>query len=273
MDAAAASLLKEGKLADALAKLQEQVRKEPAKAQHRVFLFQLLCVTGAWDRALTQLNVAADLDPATLLMAEVCRPALACEALRKEIFAGRRSPLLLGEPQEWIGWLVQALQLQAQGQNAAASDLRARAFDAAPASSGKINDQPFEWIADADQRLGPVFEAIIEGKYYWVPANHIKEVAIEPPADLRDVVWTPAVFTWTNGGVKVGLIPARYPGSESSSDDAIRLGRKTDWIDAGGELEVGLGQRMFATDAGEFPLLEVRSIVIPGEGTPDEAQG
>ncbi len=269
MDAAAASLLKEGKLADALARLQEQVRKEPAKAQHRVFLFQLLCVTGAWDRALTQLNVAADLDPSTLLMAEVCRPALACEALRKDIFAGKRSPLLLGEPQEWIGWLVQALHLQSRGQAAAAAELRARAFDAAPASSGTINGESFEWLADADQRLGPVIEAIIEGKYYWVPINHIQEVAIEPPADLRDVVWTPAVFTWTNGGVKVGLIPARYPGSETSSEDAIRLGRKTDWIDAGADQQVGLGQRMFATDTGEVPLLEVRSIVIPGDSSPN----
>lgn len=268
MDATAASLVKEGKLADALARLQDQVRKEPAKPEHRVFLFQLLSVLGSWDRALTQLNVAADMDPSTLLMAEVCRPALACEVLRKQIFEGKRSPLLLGEPQEWVGWLVQALQLQAQGKSAAAAELRAKAFEAAPATPGRINDEPFEWISDADQRLGPVFEAIIEGKYYWVPMNHVREISIEPPADLRDVVWTPALFTWSNGGKKVGLIPTRYPGSESVNDDAIRLGRKTDWIDAGSDLQIGLGQRMFATDASEHPILEVRTILM-GDHAPE----
>ncbi|MBX3316231.1 MAG: hypothetical protein KF902_05135 [Phycisphaeraceae bacterium] len=268
MDATAASLVKEGRLADALSRLQDQVRKEPAKPEHRVFLFQLLSVLGSWDRALTQLNVAADMDPSTLLMAEVCRPALACEVLRKQIFEGKRSPLLLGEPQEWVGWLVQALQLQAQGKTAAAAELRVKAFEAAPATPGRINDEPFEWISDADQRLGPVMEAIIEGKYYWVPMNHIREITIEPPADLRDVVWTPALFTWSNGGKKVGLIPTRYPGSESVNDDAIRLGRKTDWIDAGPDLQIGLGQRMLATDNSEHPILEVRSIVM-GDPAPE----
>lgn len=272
MDAAAASLVKEGKLAEALARLQDQVRKEPAKSQHRVFLFQLLCVTGAWDRALTQLNVAADMDPSTLLMAEVCRPAIACEALRKQIFAGKRSPLLLGEPQEWVGLLVQALQVQAQGQHAAAADLRSRALEAAPARSGTLNGEPFEWVADADPRLGPVLEAIIEGKYYWVPINNIQEIALEPPVDLRDVVWTPAVFTFANGGKKVGLIPARYPGSESSHDDAVRLGRKTDWVDGGGELLVGLGQRMLATDSGDHPILETRSLILVADGSAVQEQ-
>ena len=27
----------------------------------------------------------------------------------------------------------------------------------------------FEWIADADSRLGPLLEVILEGKYYWAP--------------------------------------------------------------------------------------------------------
>ena len=34
---------------------------------------------------------------------------------------------------------------------------------------GSLNGQPFEWVADADSRLGPVMEAIINGRYYWVP--------------------------------------------------------------------------------------------------------
>ena len=45
----------------------------------RVFLFQLLCVLGQWERALTQLNVAAELDAQALAMAQMYREALQCE--------------------------------------------------------------------------------------------------------------------------------------------------------------------------------------------------
>jgi type VI secretion system protein ImpE len=65
---------------------------------------------------------------------------------------------------------------------------------------------------------------------------------------------------WVNGGEAVGLIPTRYPGSEASEDNSIRLARKTDWLEAGENGATGLGQRMLVTDETEFPLLEVRSI-------------
>jgi type VI secretion system protein ImpE len=256
----AEELLRAGRLQEALDALEDQVRKDPANAKHRVFLFQLLSVLGDWERALTQLNVAAELDPINLLMAQVCRAALNCEALRAEIFAGKRSPLVFGEPAEWISWLVQANQMTAEGKYQASQKLRERAFETATAIAGSIDGQPFEWISDADSRLGPTLEAIFDGKYYWVPFTAIKRIQIEPPADLRDVVWLPAHFTWVNGGETTGLIPTRYPNSESSEDSAILLARKTDWVEQPGELYLGLGQRIFATDKDEFPLLQIRQI-------------
>jgi type VI secretion system protein ImpE len=256
----AEELLRAGRLQEALDALEDQVRKDPANAKHRVFLFQLLSVLGDWERALTQLNVAAELDPINLLMAQVCRAALNCEALRAEIFAGKRSPLVFGEPDEWISWLVQANQMIAEGKHQASQKLRERAFETATAIAGSIDGQPFEWISDADSRLGPTLEAIFDGKYYWVPFTAIKRIQIEPPADLRDVVWLPAHFTWVNGGETTGLIPTRYPNSESSEDSAILLARKTDWVEQPGELYLGLGQRIFATDKDEFPLLQIRQI-------------
>ena len=56
-----------------------------------------------------------------------------------------------------------------------------------------------------------MLEAIINGHYYWIPFQQIQQIQIEEPADLRDVVWMPAHFVWTNGGDAVGLIPTRYP--------------------------------------------------------------
>jgi len=258
----AEELVKAGQLPEALKALEDRVRKAPADGKLRVFLFQLLCVLGQWDRALTQLNVAADLDPANLLMAEVCRQALVCEAFRREVFAGDKLPLVLGEPAEWIGWLIQANQMTARGEHAEAQALRGKAFDAAPAIGGMINGQAFEWVSDGDQRLGPVLEVIVDGKYYWVPFSNIRELTIEKPTDLRDIAWIPATFTWANAGRAVGFIPTRYSGSEDSSDSAIRLARKTDWQELPEGLATGLGQRVFATDQAEVGLLEVRTLLL-----------
>jgi len=258
----AEELLREGRLAEAIVQLQQQVRADPAKPELRAFLFQLLALTGRWDRALTQLNVAAEMDAGKLLLAEICRPALSCEALRAEVFAGRRLPLVFGQPQEWAGWLVRANQLAGQGQDAAAGKLREQALEAAPAVDGMIDDKPFEWIMDMDGRLGPILEAIVDGKYFWVPFTRIRAVQIEEPSSLRDLLWVQAQFTWTNGGRVPGLIPTRYAGSEASDDDLLRLARKTDWVERAGGLFVGLGQRMLATDQGEYSLLEVRKIVL-----------
>jgi type VI secretion system protein ImpE len=264
----------QGRLDDALKSLQDVVRRNPADAKWRVFLFQLLAVRGEWDRALNQLNVAAELDPLNLAMAQTYREALACEALRSAVFSGARSPVVFGTPSQWTAELLDALRLAATGEIDASQKLRDRAFDAAPAVSGTLNGERFEWIADADARLGPMIEVVVNGRYCWVPFSNISEIRLEPPSDLRDLVWLPAEFTWSNGGEMVGLIPARYPSTEKSADDLLRLARRTDWVDQGAELFFGLGQRLLATDQGEYPLFEVREICFderPTQGAGDNA--
>ena len=262
--------LRGGDPSTALSELQEQIRKNPSNARLRVFLFQLLAVEGRWDRALTQLNVAGELDAGNLAMVQTYRDALACEALREQIFAGHRSPLIFGQPASWIALLVEALRLAATGEVAQSQQVRDEAFAAAPVTRGVLDGQAFEWIADADARLGPMLETIINGRYYWVPFNRIREIRLEKPADLRDVVWMPAYFTWANGGESVGLIPTRYPGSQASSDPQLRLARRTDWTDCGAELFAGLGQRMLATDAGEYPIMDARTVRLETEATDAE---
>jgi len=261
--------LRDGNLAETLAELQARVRREPADAKHRIFLFELLSVMGQWDRALTQLNVAGEVTPAALGMVQVYRQALGCEALRAEVFAGKRSPLVFGQPEQWVALLLEALRVSADGKHAQAAELRGTALEAAAATSGSLRSgasedpaQPFEWIADADPRLGPVLEAIVNGRYFWIPFANIRAIQVEKPADLRDLVWMPAQFQWANGGEAVGLIPTRYPGSEASGDDGIRLARKTDWIEETPGTFAGLGQRMLATDVGEVALLDLRRVEL-----------
>ncbi len=254
--------LRDGDPAGALKLLQEAVRAHPDDAKLRVFLFQLLSVLGQWGRALTQLNLAAELDPVALAMAQTYREALRCEALRAQVFAGDKSPMVFGEPEMWLALLIESLLVAGRGEHQRSRELRDQAFEDAAPSGGTLNGAAFEWIADSDVRLGPVLEAVINGRYYWVPFVRLAGVAIEAPTDLRDLVWMPAHLQFANGGDSVALIPARYPGSEASDDGAVVLGRKTIWLEPRPDSYEGLGQRIIATDTGELPLMEVRSIAI-----------
>jgi type VI secretion system protein ImpE len=262
----AQQLIRDGNLKRGLVALQDAVRKDAADVKLRVFLFQLLAVLGQWGRSLTQLNVAAELDAATLAMVQTYREAIQCEALRADIFAGKRAPLIFGEPQPWMAQLVEALKYDAD-EPARAAALRAQAFEAAPASPGSIDGQRFAWLADADARLGPVLEVVLNGRYFWIPMFRISRIEFEAPADLRDTVWTAATFTWTNGAQTVGLIPTRYSGTVASGDDALLLARRTEWDDRGH----GLGQRMLTSEAGDYALMDVRLVEFDDREEPVDA--
>ncbi|MEN1678591.1 MAG: type VI secretion system accessory protein TagJ [Planctomycetota bacterium] len=264
--------LKAGDLQAALAQLTEETRSQPDDPKHRVFLFQLLAVRGEWDRSLTQLNVVRDLDESARLMAQTYQECLRCEVLRREVFAGKRTPLVFGDPTPWLAQLIEAIRLDSQGETAAAADLRGEAFEAAPAVPGTLSvaagdgeqEHRFDWIADGDSRLGPVLEIIVNGRYYWAPAERVAEITFEPPADLRDVVWTPAHFRWANEGEAAGIIPTRYVDSEKHADDAVRLSRKTEWEEVADGAYHGLGQRVLLTDAGDFALMDLRRVTLSG---------
>jgi type VI secretion system protein ImpE len=234
------------------------VKAAPTNASARMKLFRMFCLTGQWDRAVTQLDTASGMDAELALTSLLFKQAIACERFRAEVFAGSRTPVVIGEPQPWLGWMMQALQ----SAPAQASALRQQAMEAADACPGSLNDVRFEWLADADPRLGPVCEAFIDGKYYWVPFDRIAALSIEPPDDLIDLVWTRAELVLGNGGSKQVLIPTRYPGSEAAADDAIRTARRTDWLGTEETGYQGMGQREWVTDRGETGLLDVRRLVI-----------
>ena len=271
----AVDAIRAGKLDEALRILQQEVRSQPAQQKHRVFLFQLLAVKGEWDRALVQLNVAGELDVANLHMMHAYREALQCEALRHDIFEAKRSPLVFGDPEAWIAGMVDALRLESLADYQGASQVRNAALQAAPVSSGTINGEAFEWIADADSRLGPMLEVLVNGRYYWVPFGRIKSIRAEAPVDLRDRVWMPVRLMWANEGESVGFIPTRYAGTTVSDDSELLLARKTLWTAPVAGVYHGLGQRMLTTDAGDYPLMDVRSIdfdIAPAPALSDPAQ-
>lgn len=246
-------------LAQQLDQVKEAIRSDPSKASLRTFYFQLLAVLGDWTKALAQLQVCAQLDPKALPMAQAYREAMRCETLRAEVFAGTRTPYIMGEPPEWLSYMVDALKAQAESSAQAACELRARALEMAPAISGAINAEAFEWLCDSDSRLGPIFEFYTNGCYYWIPYSALRSVVLEKPQDLRDVIWQPAELTLVNESTLRGLAPARYP-LHVEDDDGLKLGRRTEWTELGEEHVAGRGQKVLITDQGDHAVLDVRTI-------------
>ena len=255
-------LLAAGDAHGALQALQQQVREKPGDAKLRVFLFQLLSVLGQWERAMAQLDVCGELDHGTLAMVNTYREAIKCEAVRAAVFAGKTTPVVFGQPAAWVAMLIEALAQDGQGRPDQAQRLRADAFEQAPTSAGTLNGEAFEWIADADSRLGPVLEVVLNGRYTWVPFEALSAVNVDAPEDLRDMVWAPAHLTFSNGGDSVALIPTCYPGTREQPEGKLKLARATEWLPCGPEQYAGLGQRVLSTSSTELGLLEVREIKL-----------
>lgn len=252
-------LLAAGDIAGARQELIEQVRANPGSVPVRMFLFQLCAMLGEWDRAKAQLETIAKLDPEARMLAVAYSQCIDAEAMRAKVFAGSEPAPLLGKT-GWGETLAAALQAKLQGLDGGEAQLAA-AFDQAPASSGVTDSGlTFDWIADADPRLGPATEAIVAGRYGLMPFDALEGLTVHEPLDLRDTIWAPAEFGLKQGARIAGFIPVRYPGSEAAEDAAVRRGAATDWVGEEGS-EIPLGQRLFVfSDGSEVPLLQLRKV-------------
>jgi type VI secretion system protein ImpE len=252
-------------LSDELGALQQAIRGDAANTKLRIHLFQLLCVTGQWQRALSQLQLCGQMDVKSLPMAQTYREAIRMEALRAEVFAGKRAPQVMGQPPKWIGPLLEALKVESTGDIKAASELRKRAMDEADPRPCTVDGVACEWLCDGDARIGPVIEIIANGQYYWLPFESCQGISIEAPVDLRDLVWAPGEVMLPNEGRIPVLIPTRYPGTEAVDNDALRRSRATEWKEIDTDSWTGLGQRTWMSDVGEHPLLNTRLISFVGD--------
>ncbi len=256
------ALLREGDLSGARAALVEVVRSRPSDAQARMFLFQFLAIAGEWDKARTQLNALAQLSPEAQMLSVAYGQAIDAEKRRAEVFAGAQRIDVLANSDGWAHGLAQALEHFANGRVAEGEAAREAAFDAAPDTAGRFNEIGFDWIADADGRFGPAFEAIVGGRYGLLPFDAVERITCEGVRDLRDLVWLPVEIAMRSGQSIAGFLPARYPGTEAQGDAQEQLARATSWhADASGE--AGRGQRLWTLSNGDdHGLLSLRLLEL-----------
>ncbi|NDJ56372.1 protein of avirulence locus ImpE [Enterobacteriaceae bacterium 4M9] len=259
------ALLHDHSLSDSVALAEAAVKAAPGSADPRATWVQLLLLHGDWARGRVQLQAWQALTPVAKPTTQQLTDTVAAEIQRERVFRAQAAPEFLTPPQAWMTMLVSAMGME----NARACDVRDEAFELAAASGGELllaRDkeetvrESFNWLADADSRLGPVCELIIDSRYCWVPYAELESITFQAPQNVVHLVWAHAMVKWRSGRQQVCQIPARYPLLEDTPDE-FRLGRKTDWLTLGREGHyTGIGQKTLLTDNDEFAILPLRSI-------------
>jgi len=226
----AKELFQQGKVREAEKALTAYMRERPSDTAQRTFLFELLCFEGEYARAERQLGVLAGGSVEKETGAIVYYAALHAEKTRHELFENEAFP----------------------------SD------STAVSPPGELNGKPFSDLRDADPDIGARLEVFAAGAYLWLPFEHVASLEMGPPQRLRDTLWAPALVQTAQSfkGMDLGevLIPAIYPFSWRHPDEAVWLGRVTDWtVDDEGR-EYPSGQKILLVDGEEIPFLEVRSL-------------
>lgn len=260
-------LFRAGRLADAVAAQTAAVKAAPADQRARFFLFELLLFTGDLDRARKQLEVIRPDDPKHVSAVEQYRFALDAEGRRRAVFAGTAQPEFLSQAGGHIAHRLEAVAALARGDHAAAAAALDAAAAATPAAAGTLNGQPFDALADADERFGPVLEVFgTGGVYSWVPFESIATITMNPPAAPRDILLRPANLVLDNGVSGDVLLPALYPNTHLSADDDLKVGRATDWAGGDDDIPTGVGGRAFRVGERFVPLADVRVVTFGPTG-------
>jgi len=229
----AQALLKAGKLTEAITALNGELRDNPGDVQRRTFLFELLCFAGNFDRADKQLDMLMNAD----------------------------------NPQAGMGGLLYKSALHAERERQTMFEKESFPLSSAPnAPAGKWNGTEFEAIEDADPRIGARLEVFAAGQYMWIPFEHIESIELPAPKRLRDLLWAPAVVKTGKGfeGIELGevLLPVIAPLSWKHPDEAVRLGRATEWQELESGEQAPVGMKMLLLDGEEVPFLDMRQLEI-----------
>jgi type VI secretion system protein ImpE len=248
--------------ADRRTTLIHNIKNDPNDLESRMYLFQLFCVEGMWDKARAQLRALAQLSPEAQMLAAGYGQAIAGEGVRAACFAGQGGAALLVDPDGWAADLVAAIDAEAAGDFARGVQLRFDAFDRCPLFSGEVDGRSFQTLFDGDMRFGPTLEAIVAGRWGLIPFSAIVEIVTAGPVDLRDLVWLPAEIRFREGPSLAAMLPVRYPGVEHEAEADFRLARRTEWRETPYAVH-GAGQRVWTTDAGEdIGILSFRRITF-----------
>lgn len=247
------ALLAAGKLNEAIDAAAAAVKAAPKDLPARWLLAELLILAGQHERADTQLDTLVGLEPRAAVAAAPIRQLLRAEAARRQFYDEGRVPELLDGADQQVRDRLEISVLLRAGQRSAAGAIAERAEVARPALPGRLvnasgEEMRFGDMRDLDDVTAEVFEIYTQnGKYYWIEMRRVKLVEFTAPSRPLDLVWRRARMVVPEVFDTDVFVPAVY-GTLTGSDDASRLGRRTEWLGGAGEAIVGVGRRSLVVD-------------------------
>lgn len=234
-----------------------KIKVEPTNIELRFQLVKLYCFQADWDRAYKQLPLILSIEKEATRQVELFKNLLLSERLREQVLRGERTPCgLEGTLPEWCNFLHQANECYGRGKFENGEQYRQKALVEANAEAGSAETQGlFSWLADGDDRIGPILEFITAGGYRWVTLSEVQQILINPPSGMLDMVWAKTAITLTTGVAINGYVPARYPLTHQE-EGQIKAGLVTNWIPEGQWRHIGQGRKMWITNNRQFSIFE-----------------
>ncbi len=270
----AAECFKAGRLNDAVAAAAADVKAKPGDSARRALLAELLCFTGDLQRADTHLSTVADLSPDMVLGVGQFRQLIRAEQARVDFYESGRLPQMLVEPGPALQLRLRAAIALREGRFDEAATLLQQAQEQTPAAEGQCDGKAFAEFRDLDDLCAEVLEVFTgDGRFFWIPIESVETIEFEPPTRPRDLLWRQAQLSVRSGPDGVVFVPALYPGSAGAEDDAIRLGRSTQWLDEGGRPVRGQGQRMFLVGDEALGVTQMKKLALTAPAGAERGQG
>ncbi|WP_207480970.1 type VI secretion system accessory protein TagJ [Arenibaculum pallidiluteum] len=263
-DTDASALFRAGRLHDAVEVQTTLVRRHPGDVAARLLLAELLCFTGALERADALLDLIGHQDPSQALGLAPFRQALRGETARRQHHGEGRLPGFPVPPTPSMRHLLEAGVELRRGALPEAAAAASAAEAARPAARGSADGAAFDDFRDLDDLCGGTLEAITgAGEFVWIPVEAIRRIAFRPPRSLRDLCWRRAQVSLVDGEEGEVFLPVLYAG-ERPDDEALAIGHRSDWRELAPGLVRGVGQRCFLAGEEVRPIMSLSEVAFGG---------
>jgi len=255
-------LVKAGRLSEARNQLVQEVRSSPSDLGMRTLLFQVLSFGGEWSKAEQHLDAIVTQDLKREGGVQIYKNLIQGERERLEVAKLNRRPSFLPETPPYAETYFAACQKVMKKEIDEAAALMDQIDAQRPLLSGTVNGKRFEGFQDTDTLLSFFLEALVHGRYIWIPFESVRELSVSPPNNFFDLLWIPARIATREGLTLSCYLPVLYPESFVHEDERIKLGRMTDWKSLGGSFSRGMGQHVYQIGDEDMALLEIREVLF-----------
>jgi len=256
-------LYRKGELNAALEAALGEVKQKPTDIPSRLFLAELCCFAGDFERAEKQLDTLSHQTTEAAVLISLFRQLLRGEVARQQVFLEGRTPEIVTPLTECMSKSLEVLTALRDGNRVGSAAMVSYIDSTVPTASGTCDDKKFEGIRDLDDRTASFLEVITStGKYYWTPWETIEYLHFDPPHRAMDLLYRRTKISITGGPEGEVFIPTRYVMQDPKAvvDDSMRLARATDWIGEDAGVVQGVGLRTLLIGDQDLSIMEIKEI-------------